>query len=302
MAGLLPTFAHRRIRTGEVAVNAAVGGDGPPLVLLHGYPQTHVAWHKVAPRLAERFTVVCPDLRGYGDSDKPPGDPGHQRYAKRTMARDVRELMGALGHDRFAVVGHDRGALVGHRLALDHPDAVTHLVVLDVLPQLDMWEAMDRAFGLAGYHLFFLAQPADFPERLIGADPDMFLTHTLRSWCGTPGAITDQALVAYRAAFADPRTIHATCEDYRAGATVDVEADAADRDRGRLIRAPLLLLWGQPPGMELPFDPLAVWRRWAAQVDGAALACGHFLAEERPDEVVEALQGFLSASRREVTP
>ena len=291
---LLPGFTGRRVQVGEVALQAAVGGAGPPVVLLHGFPQTHLAWHAVAPALAERFTVVCPDLRGYGGSDKPPGDPDHQRYAKRAMAADVRELMAALGHDRFAVVGHDRGALVGHRLALDHPQAVTRLAVLDVLPQLDMWEAMNRDFGLAGYHLFFLAQPADFPERLIGADPELFLTHTLEAWCGTPGAIVPEALDAYRTAFADPATIHATCEDYRAGAGVDVAHDAADREQGRRITAPVLLLWGQPPGMELPFDPLAVWRRWADAVDGQALPCGHFLAEERPGDVVDALQQFLS--------
>jgi haloacetate dehalogenase len=241
-----------------------------------------------------RRVEVGHDLRGYGGSGKPPGDPGHQRYAKRTMAADVRALMAALGHDRFAVVGHDRGALVGHRLALDHPAAVTRLAVLDVLPQLDMWEAMNRDFALAGYHLFFLAEPAGFPERLIGADPELFLTHTLEAWCGTPGAITPEALDAYREAFADPATIHATCEDYRAGAGVDVAHDAADRDQGRRITAPVLLLWGQPAGMDLPFDPLAVWRRWADVVDGQAVACGHFLAEERPGDVAAALQRFLS--------
>jgi haloacetate dehalogenase len=268
-------------------------GAGPPVVLLHGYPQTHVAWHAVAPRLAERFTVVCPDLRGYGASDKPPGDPDHQRYAKRAMAGDVAALMATLGHDRFAVVGHDRGALVGHRLALDSRAAVSRLAVLDVLPQLDMWAAMNRDFGLAGWHLFFLAQPPDLPERLIGADPDLFLAHTVRAWGGGDGVVTAEALAAYRGAFADPRTIHATCEDYRAGATVDVANDGADRDRGRRISAPVLLLWGQPPGMELPFDPLAVWRRWAGDVDGGPLPCGHFLAEERPDEVADALRRFL---------
>jgi haloacetate dehalogenase len=293
MSELLPGFTRRRVQTGEVALHVAVGGDGPPVVLLHGYPQTHVAWHAVAPRLAERFTVVCPDLRGYGASDKPPGDPDHQRYAKRAMAGDVAALMAALGHDRFAVVGHDRGALVGHRLALDSPAAVSRLAVLDVLPQLDMWAAMNRDFGLAGWHLFFLAQPPDLPERLIGADPDLFLAHTVRAWDGGDGVVTAEALAAYREAFADPRTIHATCEDYRAGATVDVANDGADRDRGRRISAPVLLLWGQPPGMELPFDPLAVWRRWAGDVDGGPLPCGHFLAEERPDEVADALRRFL---------
>jgi haloacetate dehalogenase len=272
MNALLPGFTRRRVQAGEVALHVAVGGDGPPVVLLHGYPQTHVAWHAVAPRLAERYTVVCPDLRGYGASDKPPGDPDHQRYAKRAMAGDVAALMAAL----------------------DSPEAVTHLAVLDVLPQLDMWAAMNRDFGLAGWHLFFLAQPPDLPERLIGADPDLFLTRTLRAWGGGDGVVTAEALAAYREAFADPRTIHATCEDYRAGATVDVATDGADRDRGRRIAAPVLLLWGQPPGLELPFDPLAVWRRWAGEVDGGPLACGNFLAEERPDEVIEALLGFLA--------
>jgi haloacetate dehalogenase len=293
MSELLPGFTRRRVQTGEVALHVAVGGDGPPVALLHGYPQTHVAWHAVAPRLAERFTVVCPDLRGYGASDKPPGDPDHQRYAKRAMAGDVAALMATLGHDRFAVVGHDRGALVGHRLALDSRAAVSRLAVLDVLPQLDMWAAMNRDFGLAGWHLFFLAQPPDLPERLIGADPDLFLAHTVRAWGGGDGVVTAEALAAYRGAFADPRTIHATCEDYRAGATVDVANDGADRDRGRRISAPVLLLWGQPPGMELPFDPLAVWRRWAGDVDGGPLPRGHFLAEERPDEVADALRRFL---------
>jgi haloacetate dehalogenase len=290
---LLAEFTHDRVQAGEVALEVAVAGGGPPVVLLHGYPETHLAWHAVAPRLAEGYTVVCPDLRGYGASDKPPGDPGHHRYAKRAMAADIRALMATLGHDRFAVVGHDRGALVGHRLALDHPDAVTHLAVLDVLPQLDMWAAMNQAFGLAGWHLFFLAQPPPFPERVIGAEPELFLTHTLEAWSGAPGAIADDAVAAYRRAFADPATIHAVCEDYRAGATVDVAHDQADRDQGRRIAAPVLVLWGQPPGMELPFDPLAVWRRWAGEVAGQALACGHFLPEERPGEVAEALERFL---------
>jgi haloacetate dehalogenase len=291
---LLGAFARRRVRAGEVTLNVATGGQGPPVVLLHGYPQTHVCWHKVAPRLAGQFTVVCPDLRGYGDSDKPAGDPGHERYAKRAMAADIHRLMAGLGHRRFAVVGHDRGALVGHRLALDFPDAVRRLAVLDVLPVLDMWEAMDRWFALGGWHLLLLAQPPDFPERLIGADPELWLDHLLDTFCGTPGAVTDEARDAYRRSFLDPATIHATCEDYRAGATVDLADDTADRERGRRIPAPVLALWQQPPGMELPFDPLAVWRRWADEVDGRGLACGRLLAEERPDEVVEALEAFLA--------
>jgi haloacetate dehalogenase len=291
---LLPEFARRRVQVGEVTLQVAVGGHGPPVVLLHGYPQTHACWHAVAPRLAGEFTVVCPDLRGYGDSDKPEGDPDHQRYAKRAMAADVHRLMTGLGHRRFAVVGHDRGGLVGHRLALDFPDAVERLAVLDVLPALDMWEAMDRWFALGGWHLLLMAQPPDFPERLIGAGAELWLDHLLDSFCGTPGAVIDEARDAYRRSFLDPATIHATCEDYRAGATVDLADDAADRERGRRIGAPVLVLWQQPPGMELPFDPLAVWRGWADEVEGHGLACGHLLAEERPGEVVEALRAFLA--------
>jgi haloacetate dehalogenase len=236
---LLGEFARRRVRVGEVTLSVAVGGQGPPVVLLHGYPQTHVCWHKVAPRLAARFTVVCPDLRGYGDSDKPEGDPAHERYAKRAMA--------------------------------------------------------DRWFALGGWHLLLLALPPDFPERLIGADAELWLDHLLDMFCGTPGAVTAEARDAYRRSFLDPATIHATCEDYRAGASVDLANDTADRERGRRIPAPVLALWQQPAGMQLPFDPLAVWRRWADEVDGHGLACGHLLAEERPDEVVEALRPFLGA-------
>jgi haloacetate dehalogenase len=210
------------------------------------------------------------------------------------MAADVRRLMAERGHGRFAVVGHDRGALVGHRLALDFPEAVRRLAVLDVLPSLDMWEAMDGWFALGGWHLLLLAQPPDFPERLIGAAAELWLDRLLDSFCGTPGAVTDEAREAYRRSFLDPVTIHATCEDYRAGATVDPANDAADRERGRRIPAPVLALWRQPPGMELPFDPLAVWRRWADEVDGHGLDCGHLLAEERPDEVVQALRPFLA--------
>jgi haloacetate dehalogenase len=236
---LLPEFARRRVQVGEVTLQVAVGGHGPPVVLLHGYPQTHACWHAVAPRLAGEFTVVCPDLRGYGDSDKPEGDPDHQRYAKRAMAADIHRLM-------------------------------------------------------TGWHLLLMAQPPDFPERLIGAGAELWLDHLLDSFCGTPGAVIDEARDAYRRSFLDPATIHATCEDYRAGATVDLAHDAADRERGRRIGAPVLVLWQQPPGMELPFDPLAVWRGWADEVEGHGLACGHLLAEERPGEVVEALRAFLA--------
>jgi haloacetate dehalogenase len=296
---LLPDFERRRVEVGDVALHVATAGSGPPLVLLHGYPLTHVCWHAVAPRLAERFTVVCPDLRGYGESDKPPGDAAHERYAKRTMARDILALMRALGHTRFAVVGHDRGGLVGYRLALDAPEAVSRLAVLGVLPAEETWEALAYPFALGAYHLYLLAQPPDFPERLLGAAPDLVLEHTLDSWCGTPGALVPEARAAYARAFRDPRTLHAVCEDYRAGASADVAHDRADRERARRITAPLLVLWEQPEGLELPFDPLAVWRRWATDVGGHPLPCGHFLPEERPAEVAEAVGAFLARAQRD---
>jgi haloacetate dehalogenase len=291
---MLTNFGYRKIDTGEVVLNVAIGGEGPPLLLLHGYPESHLAWHAVAPRLASRFSVICPDLRGYGESEKPRGDAAHRAYAKRTMAADLLALMRGLGHRRFAVAGHDRGGVVGHRLALDHPDAVTRLAVLGVVPTLDMWDAFDRNFGVAAYHLALLAQPADFPERLVGAAPLLFLDHTLDAWCATPGAITGQARAAYARAFCDPRTIHAICEDYRAAATVDPADDQADRARGARIEAPVLFLWQQPDGVELPFEPLSVWRRWTDQVEGRALDCGHFLPEERPGEVACALEAFFA--------
>lgn len=290
-----PGFAYRRIAVGEVVLNVAIGGDGPPLVLLHGFPQTHVAWHAVAPRLAARFTVICPDLRGYGDSDKPPGDDAHDRYAKRALANDILALLRELGHRWFAVVGHDRGALVGFRLALDHPEAVSHLAVLDALPTIDMWDALCGPFGVSAFHLYLLAQPAPFPERLSGASADLFLAQMLDGWYATPGALLPVARERSARAFHEPRTIAAICEDYRAGATCDLAHDRADRDAGKRIAAPLLVLWQEPQGVDLPFDPLTIYRRWADDVQGHPLPCGHFLPEERPDDVAEAIELFMRA-------
>lgn len=293
---LMPEFTRRRIDTGEVALHVAVGGSGPPIVLLHGFPETHLCWHAVAPRLATRFTVVCPDLRGYGESDKPEGDATHERYSKRVMARDMLTLMNRLGHTRFAVAGHDRGAVVGFRLAMDHADAVSHLALMSVIPPIEQWASLSGQLGLAAYHLYLLAQPSPFPERLIGCNPDLFLTQILDGWSATPDAIVDEARAAYQQAFRDPRTIHAICEDYRANAGLDVHHDAADRDAGRKVVAPLLAMWEQPEGVQLPFDPLGVWRRWADNVQGQSLTCGHFLPEERPVEVSNALAAFFGES------
>src|SRR5919106_1612502 len=215
------------IEANAVSINVCRGGAGPPVLLLHGYPQTHVMWHRVAPRLAERFTVVCPDLRGYGDSDKPRGGADHAAYSKRTMAQDQLEVMGALGFERFAVAGHDRGARVALRMALDHRDAVSCLAVLDIVPTRTVYATLDKARATTVWRYLFLVQPYDLPERLIGADPGFYVRWTLEEWSGTPGAIDDEARAEYERCF-DRATIHASCEDYRAGASIDLVHDDAD--------------------------------------------------------------------------
>jgi len=225
---VLDGFQQDRITTTGAEINLRRAGEGPPLLLLHGYPQTHVMWHKIAPALAERFTVVLTDLRGYGDSAKPPGGDNHEAYSKRAMAQDQVEVMTALGFDSFAVAGHDRGARVGHRLALDHPERVSKLALLDIAPTLAMYERTDMAFASAYYHWFFLIQPYDLPERLIGADSDFYLEKKIGKWSRNDGAFTAAALAEYKRCFRDPATIHATCEDYRAAAGTDLEHDRAD--------------------------------------------------------------------------
>ena len=284
-------FEKKRIKTAGADVNLVQRGDGFPVLLLHGYPQTHACWHKIAPSLAETFTVVCTDLRGYGDSSKPASDAEHLAYSKRAMAQDQVEVMHALGFEKFAVVGHDRGARVAHRLALDYPEEVSHLVLLDIVPTTKAFSSVDQRLATADYHWFFLIQPDELPERLIQADPDFYLQWTLDHWCGTRGALTPEALAEYRRAF-DAATIHATCEDYRAGATVDLTHDEADAEKK--ISCPLLLLWSAT-GTGALFDVAAIWQeRATARVRGRALDCGHFLAEERPEEVTAELIAFLN--------
>jgi haloacetate dehalogenase len=289
---LFPGFAHRNVATSGATIHLVTAGSGPPLLLLHGYPQSHAMWHAVAPRLAEDFTVVAADLRGYGDSSKPSGGDDHAGYAKRTMARDLVEVMEALGFDRFAVAGHDRGARVAYRLALDHPERVTKLAVLDIVPTYAMWAGADRQFGLGAYHWYFLAQPYDLPERLIGAEPEYYLHTMLARWAGGGFAFDPEAMAGYVAHFRDPACIHASCEDYRAGATLDLEHDTADREAGRRIACPVLALWGAGRTGRGGRDRLAVWREWADDVRGEGLPCGHFLPEEAPDETFAALRAF----------
>jgi haloacetate dehalogenase len=290
---MFPGFETRTLTTRETTIHVRIGGSGPPVLLLHGYPQTHVIWHKVAPRLAERFTVVASDLRGYGDSGKPPSDPEHQAYSKRAMAQDQVEAMAALGFPVFRAVGHDRGARVVHRMTLDHPHAVVQAVVLDIVPTLTVFRTVNQAVATGYYHWFFLIQGGGLPERLIGADPEFYLTHKLRQWCGPDkAAITHEAFAAYLRSFRDPVAIHASCEDYRAAASIDLVHDEADL--ATKITCPLLALWGTEGLVGRHYDPLAIWRDRAAEVRGRPLPCGHFLPEECPEEVLTELLAFFT--------
>ncbi|TWB23705.1 haloacetate dehalogenase [Nitrospirillum amazonense] len=275
-----------------VTLRAAVGGDGPPLLLLHGHPQTHVTWRKIAPALARRFTVVAADLRGYGDSGKPESDAAHAPYSKRAMALDLVLLMRALGHGRFAVAGHDRGGRVAHRMALDHADAVSRLALLDVAPTATMYARTNQEFATRYFWWFFLIQPAPLPERLIAADPEFFLRSHIDRQNKTADATEPAAFAEYLRCYRDPATRHAICEDYRAAATIDLAHDAADADQR--VTAPLLALWGAHGTVGQLYDVLATWREKADDVRGRALDCGHTLQEERPDEVLAAFLDFFA--------
>ena len=290
MSELFPGFTTRHVATAGARIHCEVGGSGPPLLLLHGYPQTHAMWHRIAPRLAERYTVVCSDLRGYGDSSKPDGGEGHVAYSKREMAKDQVEAMQALGFARFKLVGHDRGGRVAHRLCLDHPQAVERVAVLDISPTRLMYASSDMGFATAYYHWFFLIQPFDLPERLIGSDPVYYLRRKLGGLSSGLGVFDRRALAEYERCFADPATIHATCEDYRAAASIDLEHDAADAHAR--VQCPLLALWGEKGVVHRFFDPIADWKSVARDVRGKALASGHYLAEEVPEATLAALQAF----------
>ena len=292
-AALFPGFRSQEIETSGAKIRCVVGGSGPPLLLLHGYPQTHAMWHGIAPRLAERFTVVCADLRGYGDSSKPEGGPGHVNYSKRAMALDQVELMRALGFPRFRLAGHDRGGRLAHRLCLDHPHAVESVAMLDISPTRIMYGHTDKAFATAYYHWFFLIQPFDLPERLIGADPVYYLRKKLTGWSSGLENFDPRALAEYERCFRDPATIHATCEDYRAAATIDLEHDAADATAR--VECPLLALWGTKGVVNRMFDPVADWKSVARDVRGKALPSAHFLAEEAPEQTLVELLAFFGA-------
>ncbi|WP_375228509.1 alpha/beta fold hydrolase [Roseobacter sp. S98] len=288
----LDGFTVQKAALPGISVNYARAGSGPPVLLLHGHPQTHIVWRGIAPQLvAAGYQVIAPDLRGYGDSDKPASDAAHLTYSKRVMAQDQIALMASLGHDRFAVVGHDRGGRVAHRLALDFPDAVERLAVLDIAPTLTMYDRTDQEFATRYFWWFFLIQPNGLPEKMFGSDPEYFLRRHIAGQVKVEGAVSEEAIAEYLRTYRDPATIHAICEDYRASASIDLEHDRAEPDRR--VTAPLLAIWGEKSVVGALYDVEATWQEKAEQVTGCALPCGHAIPEEAPDALLEKLLGFL---------
>ncbi len=292
---MLRGFELRKIEANGVRINTATRGSGPPLLLLHGYPETHLMWHKVAPTLAARFSVVCADLRGYGDSAKPEGAADHANYSKRTMAQDMVDVMAELGHREFFVAGHDRGGRVAYRMALDHPERVKKLVLLDIVSTKAVYEEGSMALASAYFHWYFLIQPRPFPETMLAGRMPFYLDRVFRNTTSASANAFDEVVVAeYVRAMSDPACIHATCEDYRAGATVDLENDRRDVAAGRKIDCPNLILWGGKGMVGKVFEPLETWRDLIAVPGGHAMDCGHFIPEEKPAETIAALLQFLA--------
>ncbi|MBT9489992.1 MAG: alpha/beta hydrolase [Rubrivivax sp.] len=294
MTDLFPGFESHRIHTAPgVHLPVRVGGEGPPLLLLHGHPQTHAIWHRVAPLLAPHFRLVLPDLRGYGDADKPAGEADHGNYSKRVMAQDLVTLMRSLGHEQFRILAHDRGARVAHRLAADHPACVQRMTLLDIAPTLAMYRQTTETFARAYWHWFFLIQPAPMPERLIDASPRGYLQATMGVRSEGLALFDPRALAEYERCLSQPGAAHALCEDYRAAAGIDLQHDQADRDAGRRLALPLQVLWGQMGVVQRCFQPLHEWRQVADDVQGGALPCGHYIPEEAPDALLAAALPFL---------
>ncbi|MGS2616608.1 alpha/beta fold hydrolase [Micromonospora sp. LZ34] len=285
-------FEELDVATADGSVHVRRGGDGPPVLLLHGMPETHLMWHRVAPRLAERRTVVATDLRGFGDSGTPPSDADHAPYGMRAIAREQVEVMRALGHDTFAVVGHDRGGRCAYRMALDHPDVVTRLAVLDIVPTGDAFDRADMEFSLGFWLWSFLAAPEPVPERLVARAPEVIVDHMLDALSEVPDAFPAEVRAEYVAKLSDPARIHAVCEQYRAAATLDYRQDQADRGQRR-ITCPVLVLWSHAGPVAAWYEPLEVWRAWADEVTGCPVPAGHFLPEEAPDETARHLLAFL---------
>ena len=286
-------FVRTEIKTSGARIVAVRGGTGPPLLLLHGNPFSHLSWHKIAPRLASEFTVVATDLRGYGDSEKPPGGADHSGYSFRVMAQDQVEVMAAFGFERFYAAGHDRGARVLHRMCLDHPEKVARAAILDIIPQHHLYNNISLGWATFSWHWFFNIQPADMPEKMMGADPDWFIEKKLAKTRQGLSFFGKEALAEYKRCFRNPQTIHAICEDYRATVTVDLPMDETDFKAGRKISCPLLLLWGATGGVGRNHESMKVWPDYAADIRGGkALPCGHYLSEEAPEETYAELRAF----------
>ena len=290
MKSFINGFTNIQVKTTGAEINLAHGGSGSPLLLLHGYPQTHVIWHKVAPLLAHHFHVICPDLRGYGDSSKPPGTPNHYPYSKRAMGQDMVEVMEHLGYSRFMVAGHDRGARVTHRMALDYADTIMKACVMDITPTRHMFRSTDQHFATGYYHWFFLIQPNGLPERMIGAEPSYYLTEKLKQWSAPDAVFSGEAVAEYIRCFSKPESIHASCEDYRAAASIDLQHD--EEDVNKKVQCPLLVLWGSKGFVHRTYDVLGVWSEYAEIIEGRALDCGHYLPEELPETVYNELLQF----------
>jgi haloacetate dehalogenase len=292
---LLPGFSHAQLKLHDVTVHYSVGGNGPPLLCLPGHPQTRVIWHKVAPALAQQFTVVLPDIRGYGDTTRPPVSDDHAAYSKRAMALDQIQLMQALGFERFRVLAHDRGARVAHRLMLDHPQAIQRAVLLDICPTLAMYEGTTDLFARKYWHWFFLIQPAPLPESLIAASPELYIKSVMGGRHAGLAAFDPRAMAEYLRCAQLPGWAAGICEDYRAAATIDLEHDRADRAAGKRVQSPLMVLWGEHGIVQKCFDVLPVWRQYATDVRGQTLPCGHYIPEEAPQELLVQIQPFLNS-------
>lgn len=293
--GLMNGFRYERVKTAGAEINVAIGGEGPPLLLLHGNPLTHVSWHKIAPTLARSFTVVAPDLRGYGDSSKPYGGEDHSAYSFRVMGEDNAEVMTHFGFDRFQIAGHDRGARVAFRMALDLPERIERLAALDIIPTYNLLSNITLGWGLESYHWFFMAQKAPFPERLICADLDYYVNYKLNKKGVGLSIFAPEAFAEY-ARCTTPEQIHAVCEDYRATVTLDYAFDKSDFESGRKIACPVLVLWGSNSHVGRHLKPMEAWAQWAADLRGRAVPTGHYPAEERPDIIYEALWNFFTGS------
>jgi haloacetate dehalogenase len=294
---IFPGYEHRSLPVGGETISVHVGGSGRPLLLLHGYPQNHTTWLKVAEPLARNFTCVIADLPGYGESSIPPDSPDHEGFSKRCMAALLTSAMTSLGYQAFSVMGHDRGARVAYRMALEHPGKIQSVVIIEVIPTGDMWEAFNAEVAMKAYHWPFLAQPSPLPETLIAADPMFYLDWTLRSWTkeNSLDVFDSRSLASYRKQMSDPQRVHAMCEDYRAGALVDRRLDLADKSTGARIAAPLLFVWSKHGFPAATGDPLGLWRAWAATLSGAEIDSGHFMPEENPDALLGAALPFLTA-------